>query len=681
MLHATPLTLLLTLIIAGEANATASSVRAERLWPLPIEINLSSSFGEYRSGHLHAGVDIRTFGREGVECLAVDDGYVSRMRASPNGYGKAIYLKLATGETVVYAHLSEFQPRLEEALYGRQLEEGQYKVDAYFEPEQFPVRRGDVIGYTGSTGTSAPHLHFEVRDERENPMNPLSAGWELDDRTPATFQGAVWIPLSAASRIDGDCRPRRLNLRRIGGANYVAADTVEIDGRAGLGMRIVDRINASSGRLAPYSVELTVEGVLLASVTMESFTYGHAGEVELAYDMEAVRARNQHYLLLFHRTGESLWHRTFVNDGVIDAKLMPTLVGESKRSYTAIVRASDRAGNVATVMLPFRLGSTTTTARRHTGTGDTPERVPGCFFFENIMSLRSSESEFAFVSADGAEIFGIDGPDQLAFSAEDLLRDIAEPWPGRGTPHNGHRRGMHAILPRDGSSPKRYVIPLRAGEGQRSTVGDVGIELVSGPGTLYSDAIVYAGRWTVPKPLRSQDHRIYDFVHPAVEVGPLSLVLHKPMELRFTHVPDADPRAAVYGLDESKGEWNYEVSEAQGDTVSAWVGGPGVYAVLVDRVPPRISQPALAKRRSYATGAVTPEITIAIEDDGSGVDDQRTIVSINGKKLIARWDGFANTMYVPIRNADRHGGYRVAVVAFDRCGNESTVDTRITTRK
>ena len=150
------LALLLTSLVAAPSPATVSRNTGARPWPLLIDINLSSSFGEYRSGHLHAGVDIKTNGRIGYACQAVGNGYVSRLRASPNGYGRAIYLTLDSGETCVYAHLAEFAPQLEAALHQEQRKADSYTVDVYYDEPQFTFRRGDIIGYTGTSGTTAP---------------------------------------------------------------------------------------------------------------------------------------------------------------------------------------------------------------------------------------------------------------------------------------------------------------------------------------------------------------------------------------------------------------------------------------------------------------------------------------------------------------------------------------------
>ena len=62
------------------------------------------------------------------------------------------------------------------------------------------MSRGDTIGYSGRTGTSAPHLHFEIRNEQEHPMDPFSQGFAVADelqrfvdryRTYLTARGGI----------------------------------------------------------------------------------------------------------------------------------------------------------------------------------------------------------------------------------------------------------------------------------------------------------------------------------------------------------------------------------------------------------------------------------------------------------------------------------------------------------
>jgi hypothetical protein len=302
----------------GRAKTDPAKKTAEaRMWPVDIPVHLSSSFAEYRDGHLHAGVDIRCFGREGVPCRAVESGHVSRLRASPFGYGKAVYVAMDTGETAVYAHLSEFSAAIDSVVRKAQEEKGAYQVDFYPARGDLSLARGDIIGYTGRTGTGSPHLHWEIRDAGENPVNPLDLGWAIEDDVPPTIRRVEWLPLAAESRVEGACAPALVELRAIDAHTFAARETLSVEGRLGLAAQVHDRLGENSGSLAPYRVELEVDGVVVASMEMKRFSYDQTLEVELAYDMTRSRTKGQYFLFLFRRQGETLWNREFVRDGVI----------------------------------------------------------------------------------------------------------------------------------------------------------------------------------------------------------------------------------------------------------------------------------------------------------------------------------------------------------------------------
>ena len=64
------------------------------LWPTNTSNSITTLFGEKRSRRFHAGIDVRTFGKIGDKVFAIESGYISRIRISSDGYGKALYLKL-----------------------------------------------------------------------------------------------------------------------------------------------------------------------------------------------------------------------------------------------------------------------------------------------------------------------------------------------------------------------------------------------------------------------------------------------------------------------------------------------------------------------------------------------------------------------------------------------------------
>lgn len=144
-------------------------------YPMDIPISLAGNFGECRPNHFHSGIDLRTQSKENIPIRSIDYGFVSRVKIETGGFGNAIYITHPNGITSVYAHLNLFYPDLEKTIRKIQYENKSWKTDVTFLPTQFPVSKGQVIAWSGNTGSSqGPHLHLEIRDTKtENPLNPL----------------------------------------------------------------------------------------------------------------------------------------------------------------------------------------------------------------------------------------------------------------------------------------------------------------------------------------------------------------------------------------------------------------------------------------------------------------------------------------------------------------------------
>jgi len=125
--------------------------------PLTGSIRLNASPGEYRETHLHAGIDLSTGGVAGEAVLAVQSGKVLRLKNTLRGSGRTVYLKHEDGLISVYAHLESLSPKLQALL-----PEGTGEFDFYdfFVQENTSVAKGEVIAFSGESGSGYPHLHF-----------------------------------------------------------------------------------------------------------------------------------------------------------------------------------------------------------------------------------------------------------------------------------------------------------------------------------------------------------------------------------------------------------------------------------------------------------------------------------------------------------------------------------------
>jgi murein DD-endopeptidase MepM/ murein hydrolase activator NlpD len=163
--------------------------------PLEIPISLAGNFGELRPGHYHMGMDIKTDARENLPVHAAADGFISRIKIEPAGFGRAIYIDHPNGLTTVYCHLNNFAPEIEAWLKRQQYKLESWKVMPDVPHDLFPVKKGDFIAYSGNTGGSeGPHLHFEIRRTSDDiNQNPQLFGFNIPDHTkPNLLRLAVY---------------------------------------------------------------------------------------------------------------------------------------------------------------------------------------------------------------------------------------------------------------------------------------------------------------------------------------------------------------------------------------------------------------------------------------------------------------------------------------------------------
>lgn len=151
--------------------------------PLAIPLELSANFGDIRPNHFHMGLDFRTSGREGVQIHAIDNGFISRIRISPSGYGKVIYVDHPNGTTSVYAHCSSFSKTINDLLLPIQKKQFLNELDLIFTQNDLKVKKGELLAFSGNSGNSTgPHLHFEIRvTKTEVALNPLKYGFAVKD--------------------------------------------------------------------------------------------------------------------------------------------------------------------------------------------------------------------------------------------------------------------------------------------------------------------------------------------------------------------------------------------------------------------------------------------------------------------------------------------------------------------
>jgi len=333
--------MLIVLVIGFVRNNYYNNAKS----PLHTELQLAASFAEIRSDHFHMGVDIRTNGKENLPVYAIEDGFVSRVKIEPYGYGKAIFLQHPDGKTSVYAHLNHFTDSLEAFVKRQQYATQSWQQDVVCAAGQFPVKKGELIAYSGNTGNSeGPHLHFELRDTRTGKnLNPALYGFAVRDHTPPLVEGLYWYdrrystyeqsPTAIAiTGKEGEYRSKKKLVR-------VSSPVIS------LGMRAEDRVDGSRFRYGLYRARVWLDGKLVYEMVLNNFSDADSRYVNACFDYS--------YRI---RTGLQVQHLSRLpgnrlpvykgGDGLIN--LADTM------AHRVCIQVADAAGNTADIDLALQ---------------------------------------------------------------------------------------------------------------------------------------------------------------------------------------------------------------------------------------------------------------------------------------------------------------------------------------
>lgn len=242
-------------------------------YPLDTTASLVGNFGECRPNHFHSGIDMRTFGKENLKILAIEDGFVSRIKIEPGGFGNAIYITHFNGYTSVYAHLNKFFNELEQYVQRKQYETQRWEQDILLPPHEFPIKKGRFIAWSGNTGSSqGPHLHLEIRDTKtEAPLNGLLFYQSLrDNKPPKLKQIAVYNGDLSINSQD----PQLYSVINTNGINKLATATLQVDGsKAFLGFVADDFMEIATGTLGVYEMRMYLDGKPHFAWQMDNISY------------------------------------------------------------------------------------------------------------------------------------------------------------------------------------------------------------------------------------------------------------------------------------------------------------------------------------------------------------------------------------------------------------------------
>ena len=310
--------------------------------PVDIPIYLSGTFGEPRSTHFHTGIDIQTEGVEGKKIYAVADGYISRVSVSPYGYGNALYITHSNGMVSVYAHLQKFSSEIQEWTKQQQHILTSFAVNlANLDPNLFPVKKGDIIAISGNSGGSGgPHLHFELRDSQEHPVNPLLYGFKdwLTDYAKPSIYNVLFYSLREEKQFTAS---KKIKPTMISSGNYTISNPVRVNSKnLGIGIHTIDLFTNSNNKNGVYAIKLFDNDELIFHYQVDILSFDYTKHIYSHCDYWQKKNHNNTVHKCYVEKGNQLptYPMKLNNDGILI---------DSNDKHKLRVEVSDFHGNTS----------------------------------------------------------------------------------------------------------------------------------------------------------------------------------------------------------------------------------------------------------------------------------------------------------------------------------------------
>ena len=610
----------LAMITLGSVAATPGGP-TPLLWPLGVREGITSSFGEYRRTHFHGGVDMRTHQEEGWACFAPADGRVTRLRREPGGYGRVLYLDLDDGRTIVYGHVCRFENaklHLDDALYRACERAGtSFPGDITLDPP-VRVKAGDTVCYSGELGIGTPHLHFEVRRGDEQ-LDPFIEGLPLPDGvgTPR-IAGITFEPQDASGTVDGEFSPAFVPaVRKAEG--YQLARTVSVGGAVDLFLSAGDHLGVPGNTTGVPVIAASLDGAVFSRMDLKRISLARFKDSTALFAPDYDRPGTNTYRL---RKLPWITVADLAGDG------LPLNLGPGPHALE--VTASNRAGHEAVLR---------GTLLRESGAVDKPLALPGSGYkilgheitpAGLVLTLsRTSREGVTPVSVGGRPVQEL----RVAVNGKAANGKVTALIPREALPHEGAPVVVGGIA---------SAFLAASGPGHIA-VGSVRLNLPAGSVGTAAPATAASG---LPPGSAAR-----------LAVGPYCLQARATVEF-----PGVAPRAgmgAYAGGALFLDRWSGKAVGFRAD---------GLYDLRLDRTPPQIGKPFLARIPHIDA----PELRFVLSDAGSSPSVQSLSVKIDGKAAFFDYDLATRTVRVDLSRFSP-GKHTLTASVSDFLGNTTAL--------
>ena len=678
-------------------NRSAKSPRdlgLDFLWPTDASNELTSTFAEYRSTHYHYGIDIKTWNQTGYKVFASEDGYISRIRVGPTGYGKAIYITHKGGYLTVYGHLDGFSGKVKDFVSKEHYKHKKNELNLQLNPKDLKVARGELIAFTGETGVGTPHLHWEIRDPFENEINPLLLQKiPFIDRTKPVITKLAIKPLDFGSTINGISETKIYSDLAFQNDAMVLPEIPVLQGKFGFLLDGYDLSDGGFNKFGFHKIDLLIDKNPVYAIEYIDFPIPDAIYILVERDAELLSNGKGRFTRLYQVEENPLPFYRFSDNQ------RGRISNLTNGRHTAEITVHDISGNKKELVFQFDYINESKKERPifsqieytpirskyslNNENGKMNEReistYPDLSKFTNFYNYQSSTGSVPLSSVESVESSILDNYLKVSVNTGKILNPefMISVTNGNSnmTPVNVVTDGnsVHFLYPvQPDQTAAGFQICISAGDSILRTenipftfADQFNVSTIrqkSGTQIRFGKETFFDDEWIS---IEESGYAI-DLTDYKIKIGPQFIPVRNLFSIKFPIPPSvSDPgKLGIFQLNRNR--LTFVGSQISEGLVSANTRSMGTFILALDTIPPILEKPSKEHYQELPN-----KLKFRAEDKSSGINSKTISVSVDGNWNLAEYDPENDLILVPTEKFPKKKNIPILISVSDQLSNRS----------
>ncbi len=666
------------------------------LWPTDASNELTSTFAEYRSTHYHYGIDIKTWNQTGYKVFASEDGYISRIRVGPTGYGKAIYITHKGGYLTVYGHLDGFSGKVKDFVSKSHYKQKKNELNLQLNPKDLKVTRGELIAFTGETGVGTPHLHWEIRDPFENEINPLLLQKiPFVDKTKPVITKLAIKPMNFGSTVNGISDTKIYSELNFQDDSMILPEIPVLQGKFGFLLDGYDLSDGGFNKFGFHKIELLVDKNPVYKIEYVDFPIPDAIYILVERDTELQSIGKGRFTRLYQDEKNPLPFYTFSDE------LRGQISNLSNGRHTADIIVHDITGNKKLLSFQFdyvneikkesqvfaQIDYTPVRSKYSLNTennsipktqiSNLPDLNKFNFFYKYSKAIPAEK----LTAVESVESSILDNYLKISVNSENIANTefMISVTNGNGnlTPANivSDENSIHFLYSiQPDQTAAGFQICINEGdsvlwiENIPFTFADQNrictVRQKSGAQLIISRETFFDDEWINIEESRNEVN-LLDY---QIKIGPQFIPVRNSFSIKFP-IPSSVSEPNKLGIFQSnRNKMSFAGKQISDGFISANSKSMGTYVLAVDTIPP-----VLERNSKDHLQEMPKKLKFWAEDKLSGIDSKSIVVSVDGTWNLAEYDPENDLILVPTERFSKRKNVSLVISVADQLSNKSTL--------